>query len=172
MTSLKQKTILIRQHFLYSNLIQWQNLLYWWIDSHQTFTQVVTVNQKLCKNIVQSTLVISKSMGDSEKFRDILTSTYQICRIEEKINWITTFHKWICNLTGEVRDILKNILKKRRRSNLSSFPQYFVTCCKIFMFKQGPDLHFEKTVIRAKQSRDNESWLYLICQETYILDIC
>ena len=33
---------------------------------------------------IQSTLVISNSKGFSEILRDILTSTYQICRIEEK----------------------------------------------------------------------------------------
>ena len=35
-------------------------------------------------NIVQSTLVISKSKGPSKTVRDIRTSTYQICSIEEK----------------------------------------------------------------------------------------
>ena len=33
---------------------------------------------------IQSTLVISKSEGPSETLRDIRTSTYQICSIEEK----------------------------------------------------------------------------------------
>ena len=28
------------------------------------------------------------------------------------INWTTTFNKWICNLTPEVRDILKTLLKR------------------------------------------------------------
>ena len=42
---------------------------------------------------IQSTLVISKSKGPSNILRDIRTSTYQICRIEEKINKTTTFHK-------------------------------------------------------------------------------
>ena len=37
-------------------------------------------------NVVQSTLVISKSKGPSETLRDIRTSTYQICRIEENTN--------------------------------------------------------------------------------------
>ena len=35
---------------------------------------------------VQSTLVISKSKGPSETLRDIRTSTYQMCRIEENTN--------------------------------------------------------------------------------------
>ena len=35
--------------------------------------------------IVQSTLVISNSKGLSEILRDIRTSTYQICRTEEKV---------------------------------------------------------------------------------------
>ena len=47
---------------------------------------------QLCES-VQSTVVISKSKGLSEILRDIQTSTYQICRIEEKINRTTTFHK-------------------------------------------------------------------------------
>ena len=32
---------------------------------------------------IQSTLVISKSKGPAETLRDIRTSTYQMCRIEE-----------------------------------------------------------------------------------------
>ena len=42
---------------------------------------------------MQSTLDISKSKGLFEALRDIHTSTYQICRIEEKINRTTTFNK-------------------------------------------------------------------------------
>ena len=53
---------------------------------------------------IQSNLVISNSKGLSEILRDIRTSTYQICRIEEKITRTTTF---MCNWTPEVRDILK-----------------------------------------------------------------
>ena len=36
-------------------------------------------------SIIQSTLVISNSKGLSEILRDIHSSTYQVCRIEEKI---------------------------------------------------------------------------------------
>ena len=61
---------------------------------------------------IQSTFIISKSKWLSEILRDIRTSTYQNCRIEEKINQTTTFHKWICNLTPEVRDILKILWKR------------------------------------------------------------
>ena len=43
--------------------------------------------------IVQSTLVISKSKGPSKTLRDIRTSTYQICSIEEKTIRTTKFHK-------------------------------------------------------------------------------
>ena len=42
---------------------------------------------------IQSTLVILKSKGPSETLRDIRTSTYQMCRIEEKTNRTTKFHK-------------------------------------------------------------------------------
>ena len=42
---------------------------------------------------IQSTLVISKSKGPSETLRDIRSSTYQMCRIEENTNRTTKFHK-------------------------------------------------------------------------------
>ena len=59
---------------------------------------------------MQSTLVISNSKGLSEILRDIRTSTYQIFRIEEKLIRTTTFYKFICNWTLEVRDISKILL--------------------------------------------------------------
>ena len=66
---------------------------------------------------IQLTLVISNSKGLAEILRDIRTSTYQICRIEEKVSRTTTFNKFICNWTLEVRDIAK-ILWKREISPL------------------------------------------------------
>ena len=65
--------------------------------------------------VVQSTLVIPNSKGLSEILRDIRTSTYRICRIEEKLIRLTTFNKYMCNWTLEVRDILKKLC----------FPQIF-----------------------------------------------
>ena len=50
-------------------------------------------------NLIQSTLIISKFKGLSEVLQDIRTSIDQICRIQEKINRTTTFHKWIRNMT-------------------------------------------------------------------------
>ena len=64
------------------------------------------------QNEIQSTLVISNSKGLSEILRDIRSSTYQVCRIEEKIIWLTTFNKLIGNWTFEVRDILKILWKR------------------------------------------------------------
>ena len=63
-------------------------------------------------NYIQSTLVISNSKGLSEILRDIRTSTYQSCRIEEKIIRTTTFNKYICYWTLEVRDVLKILWKR------------------------------------------------------------
>ena len=42
--------------------------------------------------IYLSTLVISKSKGPAETLRDIRTSTYQMCRIEENTKRTTKFH--------------------------------------------------------------------------------
>ena len=76
---------------------------------------------------IQSTLVISNSKGLYEILRDVCTSTYQICRIEEKIIRTTTFNKYICNWTLEVRDILKILWKRGEIAPYcSSFPQNFL----------------------------------------------
>ena len=50
-------------------------------------------NPQISELNVQSTLVISKSKGPSETLRDIRTSTYQMCSIEENTNGTTKFFK-------------------------------------------------------------------------------
>ena len=48
------------------------------------------------------------------------------------------------------------------RSKLFLSPQYFITCLKISMLKQGPNFCFEISgVFRNKGCRDNESQLYI-----------
>ena len=86
----------------------------------------------MCWGIVQSTLVISNSKGLSEIFRDIRTSTYQICRIEEKTIRTTTFNKYICNWTLEVRDIFKILWKRGEiapKEHFLLFSTIFFTFC-------------------------------------------
>ena len=61
---------------------------------------------------IQSALVISNSKGLPKILRYIRTSTYQICRIEEKITRTTTFNTFMCNWTLEVRNILKILWKR------------------------------------------------------------
>ena len=73
---------------------------------------------------IQSALVISNFKGHSEILRDISTSIYQICRIEEKIIRTTTFKKYICNWTPEVR-YSKNIVEKRRNCSLGTISPLF-----------------------------------------------
>ena len=83
-------------------------------------------------SLIQSTPVISKAKGSSEILRDIRTSTYQICRIEEKIIRTTTFNKYICNWTLEVRDILKILWKRGEiapEEQFLLFSTIFFTCC-------------------------------------------
>ena len=50
-------------------------------------------NPRAFASELQSTLVISKSKGPATRLRDIRTSTYQICSIEEKTIRTTKFHK-------------------------------------------------------------------------------
>ena len=82
---------------------------------------------------IQSTLVISNSKGPSEILRDIRSLTYQICRIEEKIIRTTTFNKYICVIGLLKLEMYWKYCGKEEklllRSNFSSFPQYFFTCC-------------------------------------------
>ena len=60
-----------------------------------------------------SRLSLSRIPRDNLKyFEYIHTSTYQICRIEEKLIRLTTFNKYMCNWTLEIRDILKILWKK------------------------------------------------------------
>ena len=73
---------------------------------------IITQEQVRYIYIIQSTLVISNSKGLSEILRDIRSSTYQVCRIEEKLIRLTTFNKYTCNWTLQVRDILKILWKR------------------------------------------------------------
>ena len=82
--------------------------------------------------LLQSTLVISNSKGLSELLRDIRSSTYQVCRIEEKIIRLTTFNKLIGNCTFEVRDILKILWKRGEiapQEQFLLFSTIFFICC-------------------------------------------
>ena len=77
-----------------------------------------------------------------EILRDICTSTYQICKIEEKIIRTTTFNKYICNWTLGVRDILKILWKRGEIAPFSYFPQYFLPVVRFScLYSQGPEFH-------------------------------
>ena len=83
-------------------------------------TKTISENINMCTDFVfacsfiylQSTVVISNSTGLSDKLRDIRTSTYQNCRMEEKVIRLTTYNKYMCNRALEVRDILKILWKR------------------------------------------------------------
>ena len=76
------------------------------------FIYSLLISISVYKTNIQSTLVISNSKGLPEILRDIRTSTYQICRIEEILIRLTTFNKYMCNRTLEIRDILKILWKR------------------------------------------------------------
>ena len=73
---------------------------------------VASKSKKRINTLIQSTPVISNSKGLSDILRDIRISTYMICRIEDKLIRLTTFHKYMCNWTLESRDILKILWKR------------------------------------------------------------
>ena len=76
-----------------------------------------------------SRLSLSRIPRDSLKHFEIsVPRNIRVAEVRKPINRTTLLNKWICNLTPEVRDILKILEKKGEiRSNFSSFPQYFVT---------------------------------------------
>ena len=107
--------------------------------------------------------VIFKFKGLSEILRDIRTSIYRICTLEEKLNWITTFQKWICNLTPEARDIFKTIVEKRRNCSLGVISPLFhnilLPVVRFSCLNRDQIFTSREAVIRDKRSRDNESRL-------------
>ena len=106
-----------------------------------------TSSIKIRRKHLQSTLIISKSKGPAKTLRDIRTSTYQMCRIEENTKRTTKFHKWTCNLTPLIRTIYWKYCGKGEklllRSNFSPYPQYFITWCWTSMLKLGSEFLFE-----------------------------
>ena len=104
-------------------------LLHWNMDQK---TEIRSYMKCCIRFNIQSTLVISNSKGLAEIPRDIRTSTYQGCRIEEKIIQTTTFNKYICNWTLDVRDILKILWKREEIVPLEQFlliSTIFLSCC-------------------------------------------
>ena len=82
----------------------------------------------------QSTLVISNSKGPSEILRDVRTSIYQICRIEEKIIRKPTLDKHICNWTLEGRDVLKILWKRGEIGAISPLFHNILLPVVIFLY--------------------------------------
>ena len=56
------------------------------------YVKVLHLCENFCECDIQATLVISKSKGPAETLRDIRTSIYQMCRIEENTKRTTKFH--------------------------------------------------------------------------------
>ena len=98
------------------------------------------LHQKIEMHYIQSTIVLSNSKALSETLRDIRISTYQIFRIGEKIIRTTTFNKFICNWTPDVRDISKILWKRGEIAPLSTIFFYLLLD---FHVRQGQDFHFE-----------------------------
>ena len=82
----KHALIYIRAFIAYvhntRNYILWTHNVYLFVHGYYTG---VMYFRSVGTECIQSTLVISNSKGLSEILRDIRSSTYQVCRIEEKI---------------------------------------------------------------------------------------
>ena len=82
---------------------------------------------------IQSTLVSSNSKGLSETLRDIRTSTYQICGNVKNNKSNSIFNKWICNLTPEIRDILKILWKRGEIAPQEQFLLFSTIFCYLLL---------------------------------------
>ena len=80
-----------------------------------------------------SNTIDSRYLELSEILRDIRISTYQNCRIEEKINRTTTFNKCICKWTLEIRDILKILWKRGEIALLEQFLLFSTIFCDLLL---------------------------------------
>ena len=95
---------------------------------------------------IYSQFSLSQSKGLSEILVDFRTSTYQICRTEEKIIRMTTFNIYECNLTPEVRDTLKILWIRGEIAPLEQFLLFSTIFCYLlldFHVKTGTRFSFE-----------------------------
>ena len=81
-----------------------------------------------------------------------------------KINLTATFHKWICNLTPEVRDILKILWKREEiapKKQFLLFSTIFYYLLLHFHFKTGTRFSLRDKQLFEMSSQDYKSQLYL-----------
>ena len=65
------------------------------------------------KDVIYSRLSLSRIPRDTLKHFEIsVPRLIRVERVRKTINWTTTFNKWICNLTPEVRNIYKIMWKR------------------------------------------------------------
>ena len=70
--------------------------------------------------VIYSRISLSRIPRDSLKHFEISVPRHiRVERVRKTINWTTTFNKWICNLTPEVRNIYIKIMWKKKMRNCS-----------------------------------------------------
>ena len=113
-----------------------------------------------------SRLSLSRIPRDSLKHFEIsVPRNIRVAKMRKTINRTTSFNKWICNLTPEVRNILKILWKRGEIAPLEQFLLFSTIFCYLFL-----DFHVKTATrisLRDKQlfemwGRDNESQLYII----------
>ena len=99
--------------------------------------------------------VNSRSPRDSIKYFEISIPRHiRVVELRKTINQTTTFKKWICNLTPEVKDILKILWKSREIAPFSSCPRYSLSVLD-FHVKTGT-----RFSLQDKVGQDNEIQLF------------
>ena len=122
-----------------------------------------------------SRLSLSRIPRDNLKHFEVSVPRHiSVAQVREKINPTTTFNKWICNLTPEVRLywkycgkqeklLLKNIVQKRRNCSSGAISPLFhnilLPVLRIPCKNRDQNFTSIKAVIRDKRGRDNEGRL-------------
>ena len=84
--------------------------------------------------MVYSRRSLSQILRDSLKHFEISVSRHiSVAEVRRKINRTTTFNKWICNLTPEVRDILKILWKRGEIAPQEQFLLFSTIFCYLYL---------------------------------------
>ena len=91
------------------------------------WTSLLPQTMRKVLNLYHSTVdLLSQIPKDSLKHFEIsIPQHIRVERVSKIINWTTTFNKWICNLTPEVRNIYKKNVEKRRNCSLGAISPLF-----------------------------------------------
>ena len=112
-----------------------------------------------------SRLSLSRIPRDFLKHFEIsIPRNIRVAEVRKTINWTTTFNKWICTLTPEVRDILKILWKRGEIAPKEQFLLFSTIFCYLsldFHVKTGTRISLQDKVLFEISEVEIMSRLYI-----------